>query len=74
MHKFSVFLQRSFGWEVIDIRYAGIKARTVTAYERIDDYLNGVINEIAELSEERLPYTFSPFTKYPSIATNTYEF
>lgn len=75
MHKKLWFeYNKPFGWEVLDIRYAGIKARTVTAYERIGQYLNGEINKIEELEEERLPYTFSPFTKYPNLATNTYEF
>ncbi|MBE7021021.1 MAG: beta-N-acetylhexosaminidase [Ruminococcaceae bacterium] len=74
-HKELWFLyNKPFGWEVLDIRYAGLMARTVTAYERINAYLCGKIERIEELEEERLPYTFSPFTKYPSIATNTYEF
>lgn len=75
MHKKLWFLyNKPFGWEVIDIRYAGLKARALTAFERIDGYLNGEISIIEELEEEILPYTFSPFTKYPKIATNTYEF
>lgn len=75
MHKKLWFLyNKPFGWEVIDIRYAGLKARALTAFERIDGYLNGEISIIEELEEEILPYTFSPFIKYPKIATNTYEF
>ena len=45
---------KPFGWEVHDIRYGGLKARFTTAKGRINDYLNGNLESIDELKEERL--------------------
>ena len=45
---------KPFGWEVHDIRYGGMKARFLTAKGRVSDYLDGKIDKIEELSEERL--------------------
>lgn len=45
---------KPFGWEVMDIRYGGVLARIDTAISRITDYLNGKIDRIEELEEERL--------------------
>lgn len=44
-----------YGWEVIDIRYGGVIARAESAKSRIEDYLNGKIERLEELEEERLP-------------------
>lgn len=48
---------KPFGWEVIDIRYAGITNRLDSASERITDYLEGRITRIEELEQERLLYS-----------------
>lgn len=45
---------KPFGWEVLDIRYGGVLARIDTAIVRITDYLNGKIEKIEELEEDRL--------------------
>ena len=42
------------GWEVMDIRYGGIRARFETAKDRLQQYVDGEISEIAELAEERM--------------------
>lgn len=45
---------KPFGWEVLDIRYGGLGARIDTAKYRIQAYLDGEIDSIGELEEERL--------------------
>ena len=45
---------KSFGWEVHDIRYGGLITRFGTVKELIHQYLNGEIEKIEELEEERL--------------------
>ncbi len=45
---------KSFGWEVLDIRYGGVLAKIETATLRINDYISGKISHIEELEEERL--------------------
>ncbi len=44
------------GYEVLDIRLGGLRARLKSAGKRIRAYLEGEIEEIPELLEERLPY------------------
>lgn len=46
-----------FGWEVIDIRYGGVINRLDTASMRIMDYVEGRIDRIEELEQERLVYS-----------------
>ena len=45
---------KSFGWEVQDIRYGGLVARFRTVQERLSAYLAGEIFHIEELEAERL--------------------
>ena len=47
---------KGFGFEVMDIRFGGMAARCQTAYDVLEDYLDGKIQHIYELEEERLPY------------------
>ena len=47
---------KGFGFEVMDIRFGGMAARCQTVYDTLQDYLNGEIQHIYELEEERLPY------------------
>lgn len=47
---------KGHGFEILDIRLAGISNRCKTAIWRIDAYLNGQIDVIEELEEERLPF------------------
>lgn len=48
---------KPFGWEVLDIRYGGAIARMATAIDTLKDYLAGTLSEIAELEEEKLPFS-----------------
>ena len=45
---------KSFGWEVQDIRYGGLVARFRTVQERLSAYLAGELSNIEELEAERL--------------------
>jgi hypothetical protein len=45
---------KPFGWEVFDIRYGGVLSRIDTVKRRLLDYLQGSINRIDELEEEKL--------------------
>lgn len=45
---------KPFGWEVIDIRYGGLVARIETSIIRLKDYVEGNIDKIEELDEEKL--------------------
>lgn len=48
---------KPFGWEVIDIRYAGVVNRLDTASMRVMNYVEGRIDKIEELEQERLFYS-----------------
>jgi len=48
---------KPFGWEVLDIRYGGTIARMSTVIDRLSDLLNGKIDKIEELEEEKLPFS-----------------
>lgn len=50
-------MNKPFGWEVIDIRYGGLLNRLDTATMRVNEYLNGQIEMIDELEQERLYYS-----------------
>jgi hexosaminidase len=43
-----------FGWEVIELRYGGIRTRLTTLKERLESYLCGSIDSIPELEVELL--------------------
>jgi hypothetical protein len=43
-----------FGWEVIELRYGGIRTRLTTMKERLEDYLCGKLESIPELEVELL--------------------
>jgi len=47
-------LYKPFGWEIIEFRYGGLFARINTAQFRIQQWLDGEIERIEELEEERL--------------------
>lgn len=54
---------KPFGWEVMDMRIGTLLSRIETAELRIEQYLNGKINEIEELEEERLYYKLDDWVK-----------
>ncbi len=47
---------KPFGYEVLDIRLAGVRQRALSAAHRIQSFLSGSIPRIQELEEEILPY------------------
>ncbi|OAK75775.1 beta-N-acetylhexosaminidase [Lederbergia galactosidilytica] len=47
-------INKPFGWEVIDIRYGGLKNRIDTTVARINDFVEERIEHIEELEQERL--------------------
>ena len=55
--KFWMETLKPFGWEVMDSRYGGLRARMETAAQRILEYSSGKISAIQELEEDRIPYT-----------------
>jgi len=57
------------GWQNLDIRYGGIKARCDTAKMLIDAYLSGEMETIEEFEVERLHKNISGFAQYSSMAT-----
>jgi hexosaminidase len=48
---------KPFGWEVLDIRYGGLVSRLDTAAVRLLDYVEGRIDRIEELEQQRLVYS-----------------
>ncbi len=44
------------GWEIMDIRYGGVMARIGSVQKRLTDYLEGRLEKLEELEEEKLPY------------------
>lgn len=47
---------KGFGFEVFDVRFGGMIGRIETVTELLNDYLDGEIEQIYELEEERLEY------------------
>lgn len=47
---------RAFGYEVLDIRLAGVRARLLYAAKRLAQYRKGEIDRLEELEEPRLVY------------------
>lgn len=60
---------KPFGFECIDVRYGGLKSRIETAIWRIAGYLDGSIDCLEELEEERLPFAVNPSGKYERMFT-----
>ena len=64
---------KPFGFDLVDVRYGGVIARIDTAVYRINDYLDGNVELIEELEEERLPFDpagdyFLHWRKYSHIS------
>lgn len=47
---------KPFGWEVQEIRLAGVKARLLACRETLSRYVAGELTQIEELEEKLLPY------------------
>ena len=48
---------KAFGFEFFDSKFGGRIARLLTAAQRIEDYIEGKIDKIEELDEEKLYYS-----------------
>jgi hexosaminidase len=51
---------KPLGWEVLDIRYGGMLARLDTTSQRIADFLEGRVEKIDELEQDRLYFSGQP--------------
>lgn len=46
-------IYKAFGWDIMDLRYGTLIMRITSAIEEVADYLNGKLERIEELEEER---------------------
>ena len=53
-------IYKAFGWDIMDMRYASLVARTRSAIIEVQQYLNGELEVIEELEETRLPLHGTP--------------
>lgn len=49
-------MNKPFGWEVLEIRYGGLITRLDTVQYRLNQWLNGEVDRLEELEEERLHF------------------
>ncbi len=61
---------KPFGFEVIDIRYGGVRARIESAITRLWDYLDGRVDRLEELEEPRLSMECQDSTYYTNILSS----
>lgn len=57
---------KTFGFEVIQIRLGGLKERLIETKRRLTDYLSGKVDKIAELEQKRL-------VRHPGNNVNNYQ-
>ena len=60
-------INKTFGFEVQDARLGGLKCRLISCKERLLDYADGKISEIAELKEPLLPYKDTYVTSWAEM-------
>ena len=65
---------KTFGFEVEDLRLGGLRSRFITMMRRIDEYLDGSISELPELAEERLRLDCRSDDAKPDIHCNRWAF
>ncbi|MPQ44089.1 beta-N-acetylhexosaminidase [Clostridium tarantellae] len=65
---------KGHGFEVLDIRLGGVYQRINSTLYRLNSYLNGEINKIEELEEERLFYSQNTTDHCKQICINQYRF
>lgn len=65
---------KGHGFEILDNRLNGVIGRTKTAIYRINSYLNGEIDRIEELEEERLPFHMGWHTEEGMLCFDQYIF
>lgn len=62
---------KSFGWEILDIRYGGVLSRLETAEFKLSEWIDGRIKTIEELEIERL-YNNDPWANDGGIGRGMY--
>ena len=65
---------KTFGFEVVDLRFGGLRNRFLTMMRRVDEYLAGGISELPELAEERLRLDCRPGEERADIHCNKWVF
>lgn len=61
-------INKVIGWDVMDMRYGSLLIRIQTAMEEIRDYLDGKLECLEELDEERLSFSGEPgLVKYANF-------
>ena len=65
---------KTFGFEVEDLRLGGLRSRFITMMRRIDEYLAGKLDELPELAEERLRLDCRGEDAKPDIHCNKWVF
>ena len=65
---------KTFGFEVEDLRLGGLRSRFITMMRRIDEYLAGGLDELPELAEERLRLDCRDDGAKPDIHCNKWVF
>lgn len=56
-------INKPFGWDIYDLRYGGLIARIDTTVYRIREYLEGKVDKIGELEEEKQYYNGGPLLR-----------
>lgn len=60
-------VNKTYGFEIHDARLGGLQCRLESCKERLCDYANGMIPEIAELKEPLLPYKDTYVTSWAEM-------
>ena len=63
-------INKTFGFEVQDARLGGLKRRLESCKERLLDYADGKISEIAELEEPLLPFKDTYVTSWGEMISS----
>jgi hypothetical protein len=63
-------INKTFGFEVQDARLGGLKRRWESCKERLIDYADGKISEIAELAEPLLPFKDTYVTSWAEMISS----
>lgn len=65
---------KSFGFEVQDLRLGGLQKRIERTGECLMQYLDGTLGQIEELEEERLPFAYFDDTSIENLNYNLWTF
>ena len=62
---------KPYGWDIQEMRLGGLKARLADCIQRLQEYLDGRVENIPELEEELLPYATwgSQYNQYCGFVT-----